>query len=351
MHHQDSSLKRRLRCTRWRVQAGNYLVGLCIVVLSSLTPTVHMLAAGPHAPHPDDMTANEIDSSSRPGNASRADVYRIGVGMADVTGPAAEVNMMGYARFGQDTGGIHTRLYARTFVIEDEVGSRIVYVSCDIGMIDQSVKTQVAKTLTEKYGGLYGHENVLISGTHTHSGPGGFLQYLLYTIVSQGFTKQTFDAVVNGIVLSVDRAHANLTPGRIYFNEGQLVDASINRSPTAYLNNSEEERKRYEHDTDKDMYLLKFVSMTGQPLGVVTWFAVHPTSMNNTNTLISGDNKGLASLMFERKLNGPDYLPGKGPFIAAFRLVTFSCIHTLRCCGLPLELGFHPFQWVASCFP
>lgn len=313
-----------MRCTRWRSPIGSYnLVGLCIL-LSSLSPPVHMLAAGLHVPHADDIMSNEIEPNPRTGNSSLADVYRIGVGMADVTGPAAEVNMMGYARFGQDTGGIHTRLYARTFVIEDEVGSRIVYISCDIGMIDQSVKTQVAKTLTEKYAGVYSQENVLISGTHTHSGPGGFLQYLLYTIVSQGFTKQTFDAVVNGIVLSVDRAHANMTPGRIFWNEGQLLDASINRSPTAYLNNEKEERDRYEHDTDKDMYLLKFVSMTGQPLGVITWFAVHPTSMNNTNTLISGDNKGLASLMFESKLNGPDYLPGKGPFIAAFRLVSLS---------------------------
>ena len=271
-----------------------------------------------HVPQSGDMMANEIDISRRLGNESRADVYRIGVGIADVTGPAAEVNMMGYARFGQDTGGIHTRLYARTFIVEDENGSRVVYISCDIGMIDQSVKTQVSKTLSEKYSGLYSHENVLISGTHTHSGPGGFLQYLLYTIVSQGFTKQTFDAVVNGIVLSVDRAHANMTPGSIYWNEGQLLNASINRSPTAYQNNDKDERDRYEYDTDKDMYLLKFVSTTGQPLGAITWFAVHPTSMNNTNTLISGDNKGWAALLLEGKLNGPDHLPGKGPFVAAF---------------------------------
>jgi len=246
------------------------------------------------------------------------DIYRIGVAIADITGPAAEVNMMGYAHFGQDTSGIHFRLFARTFIVEDLHSNRVIYCNCDLGMIDQAVKTQVATTLSKKYDGLYHNDNILVTGTHTHSGPGGYLQYLLYTIVSQGFTKKTFDAIVDGIVRSVDRAHCNLKPGRIYFKHDLLLDASINRSPSAYANNSLQERSRYSHDTDKDFFLMKFVDLEGQPLGVITWFAVHPTSMNNTNRLISGDNKGYASLLLEREFNGPGSLPGKGPFVAAF---------------------------------
>lgn len=111
-------------------------------------------------------------------------------------------------------------------------------------------------------------------------------------IVSQGFTKQTFDAIVDGMVRSVDRAHANQVQGHIYWNEGELLNANINRSPSAYLNNTEEERSRYQYDTDKDMYLLRFTDLNEKPLGVITWFPVHPTSMNNSNSLISGDNKG-----------------------------------------------------------
>ncbi len=32
----------------------------------------------------------------------------------------------------------------------------------------------------------------------------------------------------------------------------------------------------------------------------MAWFPVHCTSINNTNSLISGDNKGAASQMFEK---------------------------------------------------
>ena len=46
-------------------------------------------------------------------------------------------------------------------------------------------------------------------------------------------------------------------------------------------------------------------------MGIINWFAVHPTSMNNTNHLISGDNKGLASQLLEKDVNPKDQLSGQ----------------------------------------
>lgn len=59
------------------------------------------------------------------------------------------------------------------------------------------------KNLTALYGDLYTEDNVAISGIHTHSGPGGYWQYVLYEITSLGFVKQSLDVVVNGIVESI----------------------------------------------------------------------------------------------------------------------------------------------------
>ncbi|GBN61734.1 Neutral ceramidase 3, partial [Araneus ventricosus] len=58
----------------------------------------------------------------------------------------------------------------------------------------------VTKALKEKYGGLYTEKNVCISSTHTHSGPGGFLQYALYIVTSQGFIRQSYQSIVDGIL-------------------------------------------------------------------------------------------------------------------------------------------------------
>lgn len=40
----------------------------------------------------------------------------------------------------------------------------------------------------------------MLSSTHTHAGPAGFLQYVLYIITSQGFILSNFEAIVIGIM-------------------------------------------------------------------------------------------------------------------------------------------------------
>lgn len=209
----------------------------------------------------------------------------------DMTGPAVEINFMGYAVPGQRGTGIHQRLRARAFVMSDD-SKRVAFVSVDGGMGSDLVKMKVIDYVNAALGeALYTTENVAISGTHTHSGPAGYLQYVLFQMTSLGFVQETFDAWVTGISESILMAHRNLQSGNIYVNKGSLYGANINRSPTSYLLNPEEERAEYEDgDTDKTMLLLKFVSdATSGYLGVLNWFAVHGTSMNNTNTLISGN--------------------------------------------------------------
>jgi neutral ceramidase len=44
------------------------------------------------------------------------------------------------------------------------------------------ISSQVVKRLKAKYGDLYTDDNVLISGTHTHSGPAGYFQYVLFEV-------------------------------------------------------------------------------------------------------------------------------------------------------------------------
>lgn len=66
---------------------------------------------------------------------------------------------------------------------------------------------------------------------------------------------------------------------------------------------------RYQYNVDKDITQLKFVSSLDKKLrGVINWFPVHPTSMNNTNTLISSDNVGYASILLEQYMNKNEIL-------------------------------------------
>ena len=98
-------------------------------------------------------------------------------------------------------------------------------------------------------------------------------------------------------VQSIDIAHRNMKPGRIYRNRGELEDSSLNRSPHSYMNNPEDERHRYrardvfiihmfsyvkyiwvicivdvfryKSNTDKQVMVLKFTDLDGDGIGVL----------------------------------------------------------------------------------
>lgn len=189
--------------------------------------------------------------------------YSIGVGIADITGPAADVGLMGYGELDQVASGLHFRLFARSFVIDDGV-KRIVIVVCDLGGISTLVKMEVSKLAKSTFRGKYTEDNILLTATHTHSGPGGYYQHVLYNLGSgTGFVKENFMIIVQGIMKVRNIAHkwyeymkfaiqsikdaddmASTTKGSVMFNEGKLEGAGVNRSPTSYLKNPPEERSK-----------------------------------------------------------------------------------------------------------
>ncbi|XP_066477516.1 neutral ceramidase [Tiliqua scincoides] len=254
-----------------------------------------------------------------PNNSHGGDGYLIGVGRADCTGPVAEVPFIGYGNMDQIGAGIISRLYSRAFILAepDNWKKRMVFVSAEIGMMSQRVKLEVMKQLKQKYGDLYNQDNVILSGTHTHSGPGGYFQNTLFMITSKGLIRSSLHAIVNGIVESIDMAHQNMRKGRILINKGILENTQINRSPLSYLHNPESERLRYSSNTDKEMVMLKMIDDEGQDIGMLSWYAIHPVSMNNTNLLTCSDNVGYAAYLFEQEMN-KGHLTGKGPYVAAF---------------------------------
>ena len=77
--------------------------------------------------------------------------YKIGVGIYDTTGPAAEINFMGYAMPGQRGQGIHLRLRARSYAIGDG-DKTIAFVSVDGGMASDLVKAKVVEELERQLG-------------------------------------------------------------------------------------------------------------------------------------------------------------------------------------------------------
>lgn len=247
------------------------------------------------------------------GHSDKAGRYLLGVGKADITGPVVEINMMGYADPNQVGSGLRQRLYSRAFIVADPArpADRFVYLVLDTQSGDTAVRYGILSGLQElgsEYA-EYGHHNLAVTGTHSHSGPGAWLNYLLPQITSKGFDQQSYRAIVDGALLSIRRAHESLDRGHLSVGSTKVFGANINRSLFAYLNNPAEERGRYnissedDGSVEKDLTLLKFTRASdGKDIGVLTWFPTHGTSMLGNNTLITGDNKGVAASLFEQSV-------------------------------------------------
>jgi len=111
---------------------------------------------------------------------------RCGWGKHDITGPIGEIDLMGYAKLGQAANGIHLRLYARAFVVGDASSELVVYVSIDAGQVSHFVKDRVVRLLSDP---RVSERNLMISATHTHSGPAGYLDSFLYVANTFGIVQ------------------------------------------------------------------------------------------------------------------------------------------------------------------
>ncbi|AZM59373.1 MULTISPECIES: neutral/alkaline ceramidase [unclassified Streptomyces] len=258
-----------------------------------------------------------------PGRAAAAPArgrgFLVGRGLADATGEVAEVGMMGYGRFDQQAAGLHTRLRARAFVVADEEsGRRVLLIVADSPMIFSSVHQAVLRRLADAYGDLYTEQNVLITATHTHAGPGGYSHHLLYNTTTFGFHRKTFEAVADGLFEAAQRAHDDLAPSELVLSHGTLTGASVNRSRTAFDRNPKADRDHFPDAVDTHTTLLR-VERDGRTVGAVNWFPVHSTSMSGDNRLVSADNKGYAAYHWEREVHDVDYLADGSPaFVSAF---------------------------------
>ncbi|SPO04906.1 probable neutral ceramidase precursor [Cephalotrichum gorgonifer] len=262
----------------------------------------------------------------RQSQAPDGDAYLLGVGKADITSPVVEINFAGYADPEQVGTGLRQRLYSRAFIVGsvDSPKDRFAYLVIDTAAGDTAVRNGIlegVRALGGEYA-VYTAANIAVTGTHSHSGPGAWWNYLLPQVTSLGFSKQSYQAIVDGAVLSIKRAHESLTEGYLDIGTTDIADGSINRSLWSYLANPEAERALYGTETDHTMTLLRFRRASDlKTTGVLTWYAVHGTSLLQNNTLVAGDNKGVAAWLLEREMARETDVAAPG-FVAGFSQAT-----------------------------
>ncbi len=219
-----------------------------------------------------------------------------GAAKADITPPPG-MPLAGYSLMANYSKGFRTRLYARVLYLKPASGRGVALVQCDFLTGSLLLNHRVAELVAKETD--IGIDGLLIAGTHTHSGPGGFFDnnfYNHFAANASGFDPDYFDYLSKQIANAVIRAYKEKKPAKIATGEMQIWQMTRNRSIKSYYANKNIVPKTPPDVYDAvnpDLHLIRVdvQNKDGQyyPLAAFTSFSIHPTTLPAKNNLYNGD--------------------------------------------------------------
>jgi len=212
---------------------------------------------------------------------------KAGVAKVNIT-PYVGINQSGFGNRTKGSVGIHDELYARA-VVMDNGSEKIGIVSCDLLNLDESSIASIREK-SHKLTGMDG-ENIMISTTHTHSGP--------LTSPLRGFGKldrEWVNVMEKQVAGAIAIAHGRLQEARVGAGSGH-AEININRR-----------EKRDERillglnpggAIDYQVGVIKIEDMEHKPICTIVNYACHAVILGGDNYLISADYPGYAMAFVE----------------------------------------------------
>ncbi len=261
------------------------------------------------------MACRSTEIISLPAPESRPPVAPLHAGLhagfsrVDITPPPG-VSIAGNGPEARQSEGFRHRLYVRTILLEDANGERIALVASDLPLMSLLLHRHVASQTVDTHARI-GADRLILTATHTHSGPGNFFdadQYNAQGGALPGFDAAFVDFLVNRIADSINEAASGLRPAVARWDTLHVRGLTWNRSLEAFERNPDhplperpdrpltrtELRVRQNGAVDPVMMMLR-VDRCGEgwidcrPKGAYTIFAIHPTGYPAASRLLDGD--------------------------------------------------------------
>ena len=207
------------------------------------------------------------------GQGVRPSSLRAGAAKVDVT-PAERDLPKNY-------DGILDHIYSRAIVVESGNTSAAL-ITVDAGGIPDQVWQNVTQQIQKELG--IPITNVLLTATHTHSVPG-----------------QTSPTYVQKIVESVRLAKQRVVPARVGYGSG-VSYLNVNRNIIDPKTKQWWEGPNYDGPSDKTVGVVKFETLTGEPIAVYYNYAMHGVTVGQLDK-VSGDAPGEVSKYIEDSLD------------------------------------------------
>lgn len=206
----------------------------------------------------------------------------VGVPLAGFGGGARRIgfdilNRYPYATFLAPSEGILDPIRAKVMVLK-QGKKKLVFISMDTVAVTADIRKDFLKQLEKKHG--LGPDEVFISATHTHSGPGTLSRNLLWSLLAaDAFQQKIYDQFINDVVRTVEKAFASLEPADLWAFEFKTSGIQRNRRG-----------KEGYFDPLTNVLLAK--NKKGHWLGGMVNVAVHGTSLSANNLRFSADIPG-----------------------------------------------------------
>lgn len=244
--------------------------------------------------------------------------FQAGFGRADIT-PPPKVGLSGNGPEGREARGYRTRLYARALLLQDSAGSRLALVVVDMPHTSLLLQRQVARRLLDAGLGI-GVDRLLLSATHTHSGPGHHYDAFFFNQVTSevtGYDSLLTDSLATRIARAVMRADSNLRPARLAWGTREVWGLTRIRSmaartrnvpPPALLGTPPAGLPPEKTAVDPRLTMLRVdlydsLAKAFVPTGAYSIFAVHGTGNSAVTELFDADVQGPAERGLEAHVN------------------------------------------------
>ena len=134
-------------------------------------------------------------------------MYKIGFAQEIITPPAG-VGLAGYMNKRPNVG-MYDDLYVKALIFDSD-GSRCGLLTFDLCSVCGALFGELRKRISEKFGAEF-HDRLIISATHTHTGP----EFRGDGMETDERMRYAFDRTVEAAVRALERAVMNLLPGEI----------------------------------------------------------------------------------------------------------------------------------------
>ena len=285
---------------------------------------------------------------------AQAGGLRAGVGKADIT-PQTGYYLGGWTRADRTAHGQHTRLWARAMVLERD-GRKVALVAVDLFMVAGGMVKQIGDALAARG---FSERNILISASHTHSGPGGYGNFNTFNTAAPSmetignpnsfvelFNPRPADPLLytfltRQITAAIAAADSDRAPAVAGWGEAKILGLTRNRSLEAHLANHGISREYgqgresmdpggYEHTIDPAVNVLR-VDKLGRrrvrcrsrrdrrrrrcyrrvrvPIGAWSNYANHGTVTKSSFEYYNQDHHGSAIAVFEYRIRRANWIP------------------------------------------